>query len=331
MTKEKLIKSRKIVNNILSYSLIGFLFLVVTISLIYKATNKPFYFFNTRYDVVLTDSMSVKNSEHTDFLEGHDNQIQAFDFVVSEKVTDNTKLDVYDIVVFDHPTIGTDMHRIIEVQDVGDTFELNKLEKTNFNSHDTFRFTAPGSSIFMSTTLQFSRIEAVTYSLEPYSDSEYYFNINNSEVNMTVSSELLGGYYKNTLSFNRNSLAPATFSITKKSYEFVSYFASIRLFGGPTECNITSDKLTEEESQSLMLNISQKYKIRGDKAKTDDGWYTRSQIQSKVVNVIPKFGYIARFLSSPYGTILILGIAMIPILYWIIFDSKDKKKDEKQK
>ena len=332
MNKEKIIKSRKIVSNVLSYSLIGFLFLIVTVSLIYKITDQPFYFFNTRFDVVLTDSMSSVNPEHKDFLKGHNDQIQAFDFVVSEKITDDTKLNVYDIVVFDNPRIGTDMHRIIDVENVGDTFELNNIEKDKINNHDVYRFNSPASSIFMTTVFTFSRIELVTYSLEPYDSNEYYININNNEVQVEVSSHIYAGYYVNYLTYDRNSLSPATFSITKKSYQFDSSFASIKLYGGKKECFITPELIKEEEKQELMLNTSQKYKIRGDKAKTDDGWYTRDKIQSKVVKVIPKFGYVARFLSSPYGTILILGIAMIPILYWIIFDTKgNKRPDEQQK
>ena len=332
MNKEKLIKSRKIVSNVLSFSLIGFLFLVVIISLIYKSTKKPFYFFNTRYDVVLTDSMSVKNPEHADFLKGHNDQIQAFDFVVSEKVTDNTKLNVYDIVVFDNPDIGIDMHRIIDIENVGDTFELNNLSKDTINTHDVFKFHELDSSIFLKTAFTFSKIEVVTYSTEPYDPSEYYININNNEVQVEVSTHIYAGYYVNYLTYDRNSLSPATFSITKKSYEFYSSFASIKLYGGKKQCLITPDLVKEVDQQELMLNTSQKYKIRGDKAKTDDGWYTRDKIQSKVVKVIPKFGYVARFLSSPYGTILILGIALIPILYWVIFDTKGKKKkDEQQK
>lgn len=332
MTKEKLIKTRKIANNILSYSLIGFLFLVVGVSLLYKSIGKPFYFFNRRYDVVLTDSMSSKNEEHLDFLEGHDDQIQAFDFVISEKVNDSTKLNVYDIVIYDNPRIGTDMHRVIAVEDVGDTFELNNLKKDQFNGKEAFSFYSPASSIFLNTDFMFSKIEAVTYSSEPYDVSEYYFNINSQEVSIEVYSiQLLDGSYMNTISYERNSTAPAYFSVTKKSYEFDSHFAYIKLYGVNEECKITPEIISGEEKQEVMFNITQRYMIRGDKAKTDDGWYKISDIDSKVIRVIPKFGYVTRFLSSPYGTILILGIAMLPIVYWMIFDRKGKEANEKQK
>ena len=273
--------------------------------------------------------MSSKNEDHLDFLDGHDDQIQAFDFVLSEKVRDDTKLDVYDVVIFDNPDIGTDMHRIIEVEDVGDTFSLTNIKQNHTYGVDAFSFADISSSIFMDTTLMFDSIEIVTYSLNPYDWEEYYFNINNQSVDMDVVSIPKGDYYLNTLSFKRMDASPATFSITKRSYEFESSFASIHLFGGAKECLLLPDLVRDETHQKVMFNVTQQYKIRGDKAKTDDGWYRKDQIESKVTHVIPKFGYVARFLSSPFGAILLIGIAMIPILYWMIFDRKERKQHEK--
>lgn len=326
-----MIKSRKIVNKVLTYSLIGFLFFVVIMSLVYKLTKKPFYFFNTRYDVVLTDSMSVKNKEYEEFLNGHDDQIQAFDFVVSEKIDEETKLDVYDIVIFEHPTIGTDMHRVVDIKDIGETFTLDHLSKETFNEQEMIQFDSPSSAIFLTSEFIFSDIEIVTYSTVPFDSGEYYFNINDIEVEVSAVSSLEGSVYKNVISHHRNSLAPAKFSITKKSYETFSYFASIRLYGDKKECLITPELVEGSEKQELMVNISQRYLIRGDKANTDDGWYSRDKIDAKVTRVVPKFGYVVRFLSSPYGTILILGVAMIPIIYWMIFDKKKKQKEQNEK
>ena len=171
----------------------------------------------------------------------------------------------------------------------------------------------------------------MTYSSLPFDSGEYYFNINDIEVEVSAVSSLEGSVYKNVITHHRNSLAPAKFSITKKSYETSSYFASIRLYGDKKECLITPELVEGSEKQDLMVNISQRYLIRGDKANTDDGWYSKDKIDAKVTKVVPKFGYVVRFLSSPYGTILILGVAMIPIIYWIIFDKKKKQKEQNEK
>lgn len=332
METNKLQKNRKIISNILSYSLIGLLFLIVTMSLIYKTTDQPFYFYNLRYDVVLTDSMSRKNEEHLDFLKGHNDQIQAFDFVVSEKITDDTKLDVYDIVIFNNPSIGTDMHRIVNVENVGDTFELDYIKRDRIANYDVFKFSELSSSIFLKTAYSFTDIEIVTYSETPFEEDEFHFMVNNVPIEVEATyQESNSTLYRNTIKYHRNSKSPATFTITKRSYEFNSYFESIKLYRGSKHCLITPKVINGQEKQMYMDNISQKYLIRGDKAKTDDGWYTREQIQSKVIRVLPKFGYVARFLSSPYGAIMIIGLACIPIIYWMIFDKKEKKTDENKK
>ena len=76
-----------------------------------------------------------------------------------------------------------------------------------------------------------------------------------------------------------------------------------------------------------MFNVNERYLIRGDKANTDDGWYERKQLQAKVTTVIPKLGFAARFLSTPFGAIMIIGLMFIPITYWIFFERKKESKD----
>ena len=48
--------------------------------------------------------------------------------------------------------------------------------------------------------------------------------------------------------------------------------------------------------------------------------------------VMPKLGFAMRFLSSPYGAIMIIGLMFIPIVYWIFLKKKfDKEKKEAEK
>ena len=321
-------KVRKKISSILGTSLLAGLFVILLLEMIYKFADKPFYFYKTRYDVVLTDSMSTRNEKYSDFLEGTE-QIQAFDFVVSEKITDDTKLQVYDVVIFDNPNIGIDMHRIVDIDVLGFNFDLDYLVKDTFNGVDVFRYSQVDSVVRLTQNFRYTDFEVVLLSSTPYNNDEFYFNVNGSAVNVDITTQqVTDGYYKNTITHHRDSKSPALFSITKQSYQFNSYFESIRLYRDDKELVITPDLLTEENHQEYIFEPVEKFLIRGDKANTDDGWYSRAQLQSKVIRVIPKFGYFARFISSPYGTILIVGLAAIPVIYSVIFD---KKKEENEK
>ena len=327
MKLQKFFSHRKIVSKILGYSLVGFVFALIAIGMFYKFAKKPFYFYNTRADVVLTDSMSTKNEKYQEFLKGT-KQIQAFDFVLSERITDKTKLKVYDVVVFDNPDIGIDMHRIVDIDYVGDTFELNDLSQEKIGDLNTFKYSSPASSIVLKGSYIYTDFEVVTYTQNAYDEEEFYFNVGNNQVTPVVTSnQESNGYYKNVIQYHRDSSSPIGFSITKKSYEFNSYFEYVKLSGGKKDILINSNTVNEAVDGEYAFNINERYLIRGDKANTDDGWYERSRLQAKVVNVIPKIGLFVRFLSTPFGAIMIIGLMFIPISYWTFF----KKKIEREK
>lgn len=328
MELTKVNKIRKIATKVVLDTLLAFVFAIMGIGLIYRATGKTFYFYNTRYDVVLTDSMSVKNEAHKDFLEGHNNQIKPFDLVISEKITEKTKLNVYDIVLFDNPDIGTDMHRIVDIDVVGDKVELNNLKKDTFQGKETFSYQSPASSIVVKDNLMFKEFIFVSYSEAPLTDEYYYFNVNNASVAVTYNSEDMGGYYKNTVTYSKESSSPVKFSITKKSYSYNDHIESISLTGADHDVVFGANEVSGEEQQTLMFNTSEKYLIRGDKAKTDDGWYTRDKLYSKVSAVAPKLGYVVRFLASPWGTIMVVGIILIPIVASYLMKRKEEKSNE---
>lgn len=294
----------------------------------YKFAKKPFYFYNQRYDVVLTDSMSSKNEKYEDFLKDT-KQIQAFDFVISNKINDSTKLNVFDVVIFDNPDIGIDMHRIVEVDRVGDTFQFNNLAEEKIGDLATFKFVSPSSSIVLVDTFIYTDFEAVAYTKEAFDENEYYFNVGQVSVTPTITSSLEeNGYFKNIICYHRNSASPTSFSITKRSYEYKAHFYSVKLTGGNNDVFIDQKVVKEANGDNYVFNVNERYLIRGDKSNTDDGWYERQQLQAKVVMTIPKAGYIMRFLSTPYGTLMIIGLMFIPIIYWFIFDKKKKEGND---
>ena len=327
MELKKFFGYRKKVGKILGYSLVGFVFALIAIGMGYKFAKKPFYFYNSRADVVLTDSMSAKNEKYKDFLKDT-KQIQAFDFVVSERITKSTKLKVYDVVIFDNPDIGIDMHRIVDIDYVGDTFALTNLEKAKVGDLDTFRYTSPSSTIELKNEYIYTDFEIITYTQNDFDEKEYYFNVGVESVSPTITSELVSnGYHKNTIKYHRDSASPMKFSITKQSYDFDSYFESIKLYGGKDEIIVNASIIDQAVDGEFAFNINERYMIRGDKANTDDGWYRRDQLQAKVVNVLPKMGYVMRFLSTPYGAIMVVGLMFIPIAYWLFFEKKGKKEE----
>lgn len=117
--KEKKKRSFKISNIILNAICI-LIFAFVAYELVIKFTNNSIYLFGVRSDVVLSDSMSYKNKEPEiqTFLEGHDDQLQVGDLVYSEKVTEKTELNVYDIVIFKNKDSDlVTIHRIVEIKD----------------------------------------------------------------------------------------------------------------------------------------------------------------------------------------------------------------------
>ena len=143
MSSNKQKKTIKPVNIILNAICI-LIFVFAAYELIVKFTSNSIYLFGVRSDVVLSDSMSYKNEDEDvqTFLEGHDDQIQKGDLVYSEKVTDKTVLNVYDIVVFKNRDNNLlTIHRIVEMKDGsayidGKPRYLIRADTANMGSHD---------------------------------------------------------------------------------------------------------------------------------------------------------------------------------------------------
>lgn len=94
------------------------MFLYAGYQIAIKVTNNSIYLFGIRHDAVLTDSMSYKNEDPKvqEFLKGHDDQLYVGDLVYSNKVNMDTKLKVYDIVIFKHHDTGRQtIHRIVQI------------------------------------------------------------------------------------------------------------------------------------------------------------------------------------------------------------------------
>ncbi len=140
MAEKKKVK----VSSILIYSVCVFLFLFAAYGIVIKLTRNSIYLFGVRSDAVLTESMSYKNDDPVvqEFLTGHDDQLQKGDLVYSEKVTSDTELNVYDIVIFkSHDTGLETIHRIVDIKDGSDYADkqdryLIRADTANNESND---------------------------------------------------------------------------------------------------------------------------------------------------------------------------------------------------
>lgn len=327
---EKLLKIKKYLGKLIPPLLVVTLFLIILIGVLYRVTNHTFYFFNNRFDVVLSESMSIRNDKYKDFLKDT-SQIQKNDFVVASKVNESTPLSIYDVVIFNNPSIGTDMHRIVNVGYDGQFFEFKSMNYMDFYGHSTFYAIDPTFSIKLTNNYSFSKMEAVIYTKnEPFDTGEYYFNTNTIDDPVEVVSELIDDtYYRNIVTLDKGTAILTKFSITRKSFSYKAYFESVRLFGGFTECNIDTSIMDNRENFEYICNPIEKYEIRGDASNTSDGWFYRNKIYAKVHTVIPKFGIFVGFITSPFGIIMVVGLALIPPIYTYLSHRSSKKKEGK--
>ena len=322
-------KKKKIsVGTIISAILCILLYILVIVELVYKFTGMPFYIFDTRADIVKTDSMSYVNKDDKrvqDFLEGHNDQIQPFDLVFSKKITENTPLDIYDIVIFNNPSVGTDLHRIVDKKVLSDTvsFEYISFDDTNKG----FCFSKDVS--YISTSV----VKLNSFSLHGYSQTEYqggfYLDYYSKAHDLTVKSVFLND--KNlyditlTLTNDRSTKSGVSLFCDKEMNNFLISDITFNCSSG--DIKLTYDNMTSGNATDLLFNTSESYLIRGDKAnyQSDDGWYKRTEIYSKYSNKIPKMGYFFAYLSSIWGMIMIIGIAILITIVDTVL-KKDKKK-----
>ena len=316
--------------NIVFYVLIALIYGFVAFLIVVKINNGSVYLFNTRYDVVLTDSMSEKNEAHLDFLEGT-TQIQAFDLVKSKKITEDTEVKEKDIVLFKNPNMNnaTVMHRIVRVIERGDKLTTNYIDKNTYQNIDCLSFHSDGSWIKLST-YDIKSIQLEVISPEEYK-GQYSFEIGGVDYSsISVQSTSYDGYYIHQVTCSKASHAPMESKILKKT-NGESYLTKIT-FESYTSGSIVfnaTEFVDEDEPFTKMFNSYYLYEIRGDKAKDSDGVFSRDVLLSKVDGSVPKLGYVVRFLTSLPGLIMLIGLALLATLtsyFWNKggFSSKNK-------
>ncbi len=321
-------KTKKIVSNIFFYLALAIIYGIAIFAIITKFTGGSLFIGNTRADVVLTDSMSEKNENHLDFLEGT-TQIQRFDIVVSQKIDDNTELNVKDCVLFKNPNMGnkTVVHRIINITEQGTSFKINNFIRDKVNNEEVYYYISPTSGSTTLSVIDFTEVKVVGYS---YSSTCYLqvmvgSNIVESMVNSTA---LEGGLYKHEVTYNRTSSAPNKTTILSGTdkREYISSVTYTSKTKGTFSFNASELPQDSSSNFSKLFNSYFLYEIRADKSNTADGIYERSSLISKVNMVIPKIGLFFYFIQSIPGLITLIGLALIITLASFFWTKNEKKK-----
>ena len=309
------LNKKKLVTNIIFYTLIVIIYGFVIFQVIVKFNGGIVYIFDNRV-VVLTKSMSTKNENHLDFLEGT-TQIQAYDLVQSKKINEDTELKLKDVVLFKSPDLGgkTVMHRIAEIVQKSDTLSIYNSKQYDFNNIKTISLDDYNSYIGLSNE-SLKSIE-IDYLSKEENLNVFAFNYGGEYKPSEGTSIKIDNYYKNTVISYSESKADKPSRICPSSLA-TGYITSIRY---TTNSGKTFEYVAEsytgynpEEIYETPVNVVDYYKLRGDAAKDFDNngiEFARADLISKVENVIPKMGYVVSFLSSIPGIILLVGLAII--------------------
>lgn len=331
ITTKKIEKSKKgKIIDIVSWVIVLLLFGTSLFLLLTRKSDGTMQMFGSRYDVVLRTSMASRNPEHAEFLKGT-TQIQKMDVVRSKLANSKTVLNVYDVVVFKDPKIGTNMHRIVDKK--VDTQDEVYLQESIISEDGSILLSTHNAAIYTNS------FWFTSASFEIYSDSDtfsdgYYFAINNFVSTYDVTSKKVGTKYCYTVTVNNPYKYPSSLTVVhSKVFTYDSeQFRKISFKAKNGNIKLTGKSFIEIEPglYQKISNIRYTYKIRGDAAKTEDGWFYIEDIISKVDKVLPRAGYAVRYLSSIPGIIMLVGIGLIIVATDFFLDRLDKKKQTKK-
>lgn len=296
-----------------------------------KFTNGVVYLGNIRFDVVLTDSMSERNPNHLDFLDGT-TQLQINDMVVGEKINENTELKVKDCVLFKSRELGgvTVVHRIVSISQEGIEFTVNSAFKQENLYGTTLINPTTGGTLHLGIT-SITDIEIVAYSPQLY--EEGYFAVypgRSEEPKITeIITTKVNDYYKHIIRYHHDKEEDISNTIRCLTHQ-PKYIESVK-YVTKTKGTLTfsADEFVPDAKNNYKKYFDAKnlYEIRADKAYSSDGVYRQEDLLAKVINIIPKFGIFTRFLTSIPGIILIVGLGVIITVASYLINKISKKKE----
>jgi len=325
-------KSKKIIANIAFYLVLVLIYAVAIFGIVNKFNKETLFFFGNRVDIVLTDSMSVRNEHHADYL-SDTTQIQPFDMIVSSAINEDTELKEKDCVLFKNPNYNNEVvvHRIVHIYEEGISFKVNNASKTTFNNEDVFTLDLMTGEMVMAS-LDYKKITVTLYTPSEYN---MYCTIAQGKNNLdttSVTTKVSEGVYKTEVSYERESSAPYKTFIAPAIDKDV-YFSSVTYetsTSGTLSFSASELELEEDNSFKKYFNSYYLYEIRGDKSNSSDGVFERKDLISKVNKVIPKLGHVTHFLQSIPGIIMLAGLTVIITVasFFLNKPAKNKNKDD---
>ena len=72
------------------------------------------------------------------------------------------------------------------------------------------------------------------------------------------------------------------------------------------------------------------YGIRGDANLDSDGWFLKSSLEARVIKIVPKGGYVFGYVTGFWGISMMIGIVMVYLIYEIVIEINNKKKEKLQ-
>lgn len=334
MTKKK----KKIIGNIFFFSFLIIFYALAIFAIISKFTNGAIYLGNIRADMVLTSSMSERNPKYADFLEGT-TQYQPYDIVVSEKVHEDTPLEVKDVVLFYNPKIGaTTVHRIVSIREKGNDFSTEGFTVTEFHNNKVLKYDYLDGIILLKNTelYRYTAIEIECYSSQQY--PLYYIIQRGSETidyhdYVTTSTVVEEGLYKITVRYDYPKSDSRSIKILPgyADNEDQVYLSKVTYSTETKGDSIfTSEEVPETTTTySKVFNPTILYTIRGDKdgSVSGDGEFTRDAIMTKVFNCIPKLGRFISIITSIPMIIIFIGLSIIISVASYFWNKEPKKKE----
>lgn len=310
-----------------------FLFFICSLlCLIARFNGARFSLFGNRYDVVLTNSMAEKNPEHAEFLKDDNNQMKAFDLVISRELPAPEEIKAHDVVIYTDRYVGTNMHRVVDV-------DLSYYERVEFNGASQATINGKNGVVLndVASGITTNDISFKTMSFTTYSTLENTDNFNIFSVSQLYTPEITrtaaenGGYYT-TYKISKNSEAPGVLKISHRAiYDYSKeYITELHIDSKAGAIDVSMGDLlpSNEDSANLLATFNKQfiYEIRGDAAKTSDGWYSYNELQSIVVKNLPGMGYPIRFMGSIWGGLMFGLLGLLIIVADIIMNKLDKKE-----
>ncbi len=310
-----------------------FLFFVCSLlCLIARFNGARFSLFGNRYDVVLTNSMAEKNPEYAEFLKDDNNQMKAFDLVISKELPAPEEIKAHDVVIYTDRYVGTNMHRVVDVDmSYYERVEFNNASQTEINGKTAITLNDVASGI-TTNDISFKTMSFTTYSTLENTDNFNIFSVSQLYTPEITRIEAENGGYFTTYKISKNTEAPGVLKISHKAiYDYSAEFITelhIDSKAGAIDVSMIDLLPSNEDSNNLLATFNKQfiYEIRGDASNTSDGWYSYNELQSIVVKNMPGMGYPIRFMGSIWGGLMFGLLGLLIIVADILMNRLDKKE-----